>query len=279
MRLCLRFRQLRLGALLATGMLSRALLAADSHEEFRLPENTQGEPISFVSCPVVQDTSSVPCWFADQGETRYFIGIQQEIGAEFHPPQLNHQVLVEGRVLEGFELCGAPVIHPVKISVLPEIDRNCNELIPAIPGIEPPPHERGPGPSNDGLEPRVVREPEPAPEPPYQAQHFHVSFTFDSTMMRGTVTREISRAMNYARQINASAIRIKVRRGTALLSNGQELVEKENIVRARADALATLFSEAGFADSKFTITAEMQALSGDGIDDHLLRRAIITVEP
>jgi hypothetical protein len=269
----------RSAVLLCLTTMAQAQLAAQSHEEFHLPDNTQGEPISFVSCPVVQDTSSVPCWFADQGSTRYYLGIQQEIGADFHPPQLNHKVLVEGRILEGMELCGAPVIHPVRISVLPELDRNCNELVPAVPGIEPPPHERGPGPSNDGLEPPEPRVSEPLPEPPFSAQRYYVNYTFDSSMMRGTVTREISRAMNYARHIDASAINIKVYRGTALLSDGEELIEQERIVAARADALRTIFSEAGFPDSLVTITAERQPLRGDGIDDYVLRRAVITVEP
>jgi len=260
-------------------VLSQPLMAAESHEEFHLPDNAQGKPISFVSCPVVQDSSSVPCWFAESEGTRYFIGIQQEIGADFHPPQLNHQVLVEGRILEGVELCGAPVIHPVTISVLPEIDRNCNEIVPAIPGIEPPPHERGPGPSNDGLEPREERVPEAMPEPPFQAQEFIIPFTFDSTMMRGTVTREISRAMNYARHIDASAINILVHRGSSLLSSGEEIVEQARIVESRSDALRTIFREAGFADSLVNVVPVAQPLRGDGSDDHELRRAVITVEP
>jgi hypothetical protein len=45
---------------------------------------------NFVACPIVRDTSTVPCFLAEyEGET-YFLGIQQDITNDFHPPQLNH---------------------------------------------------------------------------------------------------------------------------------------------------------------------------------------------
>ena len=69
-----------LTVLLAVG---KGAFAAE-HEELVLPDNTNGQPISFVSCPAIQDTSTVPCWFADHGDTRYFLGIQQDLGPVFN---------------------------------------------------------------------------------------------------------------------------------------------------------------------------------------------------
>ena len=53
---------------------------------------------NFVACPIVQDTATVPCWTARSGGETYYLGIQSDIGGEWYPPQLNHQVLVEGKV-------------------------------------------------------------------------------------------------------------------------------------------------------------------------------------
>ena len=35
-----------------------------------------GERVSFVSCPIVRDTSTVPCWLADYQGVRYFLTLQ-----------------------------------------------------------------------------------------------------------------------------------------------------------------------------------------------------------
>ncbi len=49
------------------------------------------------ACPIVRDTRTVPCFLAEYDGETYFLGIQQDITADFHPPQLKHEVLVEGR--------------------------------------------------------------------------------------------------------------------------------------------------------------------------------------
>ena len=60
---------------------------------------------NFVACPMVRDTKTVPCFLAEyQGET-YFLGIQQDITADFYPPQLLHEVLVEGTIAPGPRVC------------------------------------------------------------------------------------------------------------------------------------------------------------------------------
>jgi len=79
--------------------------------------------LSFVSCPIVRDTKEVPCWITRyRGET-YYLGIQQDIGAAFYPPQLKHRILVEGVPTAGPRICGGIVMKPVAVSPLPEIDK------------------------------------------------------------------------------------------------------------------------------------------------------------
>ena len=73
--------------------------------------------VNFVTCPIVRDTKTVPCWLAEyEGET-YFLGVQQGSGAEFYPPQLGHSVLVEGRVASRTRVCGGLPLSPVSDSV------------------------------------------------------------------------------------------------------------------------------------------------------------------
>ena len=90
-----------------------------------------GQQRNFVACPIVRDTKTVPCFLAEyEGET-YYLGIQQDITSDFHPPQLKHQVLVEGRVAAGPRVCGGIPLQPLSISVLKEVNLACNTLLPA----------------------------------------------------------------------------------------------------------------------------------------------------
>src|SRR6188768_1568788 len=87
-----------------------------------------GEFLSFVSCPIVRDTKSVPCWLAEyEGET-YFLTLQTDVSAPVTPPWLGHQVLVEGVVSSEPRICGGVVLKPVHLSVLPERDASCSTI-------------------------------------------------------------------------------------------------------------------------------------------------------
>ena len=59
-----------------------------------------GQQRNFVSCPMVRDTKTVPCFLAEYDGEMYYLGIQQDITNDFHPPQLKHEVLVEGQVVQ-----------------------------------------------------------------------------------------------------------------------------------------------------------------------------------
>lgn len=100
---------------------------------------------NFVACPIVRDTKTVPCFLAEYEGELYYLGIQQDITAEFHPPQLKHEVLVEGRISEGPRICGGIPLKPLSISVIKEVNPACNTLLPAEPGIDAPPAARGAG--------------------------------------------------------------------------------------------------------------------------------------
>src|SRR5215470_18410848 len=97
-----------------------------------------GQHRSFVACPIVRDTKTVPCFLAEYDGELYFLGVQQEVGSEVRAPQLKHEVLVEGRVAQGPRVCGGIPLDPVSISVIKEVNASCNTLLPAEPGIDAP---------------------------------------------------------------------------------------------------------------------------------------------
>src|SRR6188472_15108 len=86
---------------------------------------------NFVACPIVRDTSTVPCWLAEYKGELYFLTLQTDVSAPVNPPQLGHQVLVEGVVSNEPRICGGIVLKPVTLSVLPELDNSCSTMLPA----------------------------------------------------------------------------------------------------------------------------------------------------
>ena len=85
------------------------------------------------------------------------------MSAPVNPPQLGHQVLVEGVVSDEPRICGGIVLKPVVLSVLPELDNSCTTMLPAEDRynltFEPP---RPPGPSRGRLAFAQTRRPPPA---------------------------------------------------------------------------------------------------------------------
>lgn len=235
-----------------------------------------GTPVSFVTCPIVQDTSTNPCWFAEfQGE-RFYLGIQLDVSADWFPPQLKHQVLVEG-VITDKKLCGARVIEPPFASVLPELDLSCNTFLPKVDGIEAPPAERGPGPAT---QPRN-RDATPAlPQPPFKPQTFTVLFDFDRSYLVRLQYYNILKAVDLAKASKAKEIDVIGYRATSLLSNGERLIEKPHLPEARAKAVEEWLYAAGTPKStKVNVTWRAQAEPGNGVDDALRRRVEIKVSP
>src|ERR1700760_3914831 len=84
--------------------------------------SSQGSRRNFVACPIVRDTKTVPCFLAENEGELYYLGIQQDITSDFHPPQLKHEVLVEGTVVPGPRVCGGIPLKPVSVSVVKEVN-------------------------------------------------------------------------------------------------------------------------------------------------------------
>jgi outer membrane protein OmpA-like peptidoglycan-associated protein len=234
---------------------------------------------NFVACPIVRDTKTVPCWLAEYEGEMYFLGIQVDTGAEFFPPQLLHEALVEGTVASGPRVCGGIPLNPVKVSVLPEINRSCNTMLPAEPSIEAPPAPRGPGPSNPRNRLVLEREKPPAPVPPYQAKEFTLYYDFDSDYLPSRMSRIVEEAEAYAKAIHASRVEVMSYRGSTLLSNGKSFVESPRIAELRAQQLGQTLRTLGIPADTISVQWKSEPEPGDGVSDPAKRRTTILVKP
>ena len=248
-------------------LVASTLIAADP---------TPGQHLAFVSCPIVRDTKTVPCFLAQyEGET-YFLAIQQDIGAEQYPPQLLHEVLVEGTLAVGPRVCGGIPLKPISLSVLPEINRACNEILPAEESMPAPDAPRPAGPSirrtNLGAPPPPVE----TPKPPFTTKTFEIHYDFDSDYTTIHTNRVINEALAYAKASNGK-MEIQAYRGATLLSNGKTLVESEAIAERRAKKLVALFTGLGLPSADVISISDATVPKTEASNGPALRRALITI--
>jgi hypothetical protein len=239
-----------------------------------LPASPPANQRNFVACPMVRDTSTVPCWLAEyEGET-YFLTIQTDVSAPVNPPWLGHKVLVEGTISDEPRICGGIVLKPVALSVIKELDGACNTMLPAeerynLP-FEPP---RPPGPSKGRL---AFGDPVMKPKLEPAANTFELHYEFDSLVMFRHA-QPLQRIFEHAKQSGATNITITGFRGATLLSNGQLMQENEDIGRRRAEQVADLLRGAGLVDPRYRLKWQDQTKRADGVDDATTRQVRVVV--
>jgi hypothetical protein len=232
---------------------------------------------NFVSCPIVRDTASVPCWLAEYKGELYFLTLQTDVSAPVTPPWLGHRVLVEGTVSAEPRICGGIVLQPVHLSVL-DRDASCNTMLPAEERynltFEPP---RPPGPSRGRL--AFDNAPAASPSPAtVSTREFVVSYPFDG-LVGFNHAGLLTQVLEFARAAKASEIEIVGYRGAVRLSNGQTMVEESAIGKKRAEQVAMLLQGASLTAPSYKVAWRDEAASASGVDDHLSRRVVITVRP
>jgi hypothetical protein len=245
-------------------------------------QNAAAQQINFVTCPVVRDTRTVPCFLAEyQGET-YYLAVQQDISADQYPPQLLHDVLVEGTIDAGPRVCGGIPLKPVKLSVMPEVNPACNTILPAEPGIDAPPTRRPAGPSTRQVPPAAAAAapaPPARPTPPFGEREWKILYDFDSAFLFSRDTRTVNLAADYAIAAKAKHIEIVARRGATLLSSGKVLVEGEAIAAQRADHVVTLLQGLGADPASMNVRVVSSPPQPDGKTDPENRVVSIRVSP
>lgn len=246
---------------------------------FLFPITLVAQQRNFVTCPIVRDTKTVPCFMAEyEGET-YFLAIQQDIQAEIYPPQLLHEVLVEGIVAPGPRVCGGIPLKPVKLSVLPELNPACNTILPAEPSIEAPPARRPAGPSTKQA---PVNTAPPAPErsaPPFREREWKILYDFESSFLFSRDTRVVSQAADFAMAAKAKSVEITAQRGATLLSNGKILTESAAIAAERAEKVAALLRGLGTDAATVKIHIVSDVPKTNGVSDSENRLVSIRVTP
>jgi len=246
-----------------------------------IAQNAAAQQINFVTCPVVRDTRTVPCFLAEyQGET-YYLAVQQDISADQYPPQLLHDVLVEGTIDAGPRVCGGIPLKPVKLSVMPEVNPACNTILPAEPGIDAPPTRRPAGPSTRPATPAAAAAPAPParPTPPFGEREWKILYDFDSAFLFSRDTRTVNQAADYAIAAKAKHIEIVAHRGATLLSSGKVLVEGEAIAAQRAERVVALLKGLGADPASVSVRVVSAAPQPDGKTDPENRVVSIRVSP
>jgi hypothetical protein len=222
------------------------------------------QTVSFVTCPIVRDTKTAPCWLAEYNGETYYLGKQGGVAQDFYPPQLNHEVLVEGVVAEGPRICGGVPLKPVKTSVFLEINRACNTILPAEDGFEAP---EG-APSRDPVS--WVRA-----EGPLDVTLF---FDFDNDFLSLHGTTAIQRIAEQFQQNKAAVIELRAFRGSSRLSSGTVLVENPRIAEARAGKVREILEGLGLPRSSVSVVVVNDVKAPNGVDDAWSRKVTLSVK-
>ncbi|HMB74187.1 MAG TPA: hypothetical protein VKQ06_11490 [Gammaproteobacteria bacterium] len=235
--------------------------------------------LNFVSCPIVRDTATVPCWLTEHDGELYYMGIQTDVSAEFHPPYLGHKVLVEATVANDKpRICGGIVLDPIRISVMPELDASCDTILPAESQYTIDFNPRPPGPSGGRLAFQAAPgDAPPPPEPASGPKTFHLYFDID----RGVAfrhPRDLVQIFEYADDVAATRVTVRGNRGATLLSDGSLVSESEGIAERRARQVAELLGGLG-VEADIRIEHSRTPLPADGIDDWMSRSVSVHVEP
>jgi hypothetical protein len=217
---------------------------------------------NFVACPIVRDTSTLPCWLAEYDGELYYLGSQGSSGSAFYPPQLGHEALVEGTVSSGPRICGGIPLTPVRVSVMIEINRACNTVLPAEKGFAPAPSPLMPAASF----PSTTRE-------------FSVPYDFDSDYLTLHTSRIALEAVRIAKLVNPSRIDVRGQRGATLLSNGRTLTEGPRIAEVRATNMGEHLAGLGVPADRVHVTWQKEPDTPDGVTDPQRRRVLITLVP
>ena len=224
-----------------------------------------GERRQFLTCPIVRDTKTQPCWLAEYEGQLYYLGQQSGVAGDFYPPQLGHQALVEGTVGEG-RVCGGIPLQPVKVSVMRELTPACNTMLPAEDGIDAPP----PVPSPRGPAPSWVKIADPS--------NVTLYFDFDNDFLSVHVTTALTNVAKHALDVKATRVEVTGYRAATHLSSGQTLTERADMGGIRARKVAGVLAGLGVPAANVIVSAPESPERADGVNDPWNRRVVIRVQ-
>ena len=214
--------------------------------------------LNFVGCPMIRDTSTVPCWLAEYEGELYYLGSQGSTSSAFYPPWLKHEALVEAEVGEGPRICGGLPLERVEVSVMPELNLACDTILPAEPGMTAPPPPRAVVPAFSDA-----------------TREFFIPYDFESDYLTLHTTRIVQEAVRIAGLMDAPRVTVHAARGAVLLSNGEVLFEGATLARQRAEKMRTLVAGLGIDAARIEASWDSDAAEPDGVSDRDRRRLVI----
>lgn len=254
---------------------------------------------NFVACPIVLDTQDIPCWVAEYQGERYFLAVQtgRSAGVTF-VPQLKHRVLVEGTAHpDQPRMCGGIVLSPVKLSVFPEVEPDCGKMLPGDGYTVTGPRPIGPDGTPPGGRSTAARAPRPGPAPgtPPRAQveaqlradmaagkprEFEILYFFGSNYLPFPVEQaSVDQAASYFAATSGSKVVVTGYRGEALLSNGEKLVEEQQLAQQRAEKVASILVNFGVPKDRMAVRWVDAPQNNNGVLDWTRRRVTVQVTP
>ena len=230
---------------------------------------------SFVACPIFRNTER-QCWLAKDNDTMYYI----DPGTGYRP-QLGFRVLVEGTVSSEPPVCGAIVLNPVHVTVLPERAPACNTILPAD-GFASPPVRNNFGYIKHADDPALPKyapgEVLPLPPPPYSSLHYTVYFPYNRAFLpEGTTEVIVEAAAAYIRASKAQHVAVVGYAGNSLLGNKQTLVERNTIAEERAKLVAKALTQLGVDPAVIKMDWKAEPVPGDGVNDPDHRKTVIDI--
>jgi len=219
---------------------------------------------NFVACPILRDTKTNPCWLAEyKGET-YYLGSLGGVTDDFHPPQLDHEVLVEGAVAPGPRVCGGIRLSPVKLSVLAEIAPACNTMLPAEDGIVSPPPQ-----------PRAKPDSWVRTNGPGSVTLF---FEFGDDFMSVPAGSALKALVQFFKSGGATRIDVEAFRGATLLSDGNVLTEQAGLAQERLAKVVVILKGLGVPEQAISARTAEAVAKPDGVEDQRSRRVVLKVQ-
>jgi hypothetical protein len=152
----------------------------------------------------------------------------------------------------------------VKSSVLLEINRARNTILPVEDGVEAP--ERSP--SREPVS--WVRSAGPA--------DVTVFFDFDNDFLSLHTTTAVQRIAEQFQRIGASSIEVTAFRGASKLSNGSVMVEQQMIAAARAAKVGEILAGLGIPPASMKVSVISAPPAPDGVNDPRSRKVTIVGE-
>jgi hypothetical protein len=231
----------------------------------------------FIACPIYRDTDAgrkSGCWLVDEPAS----GQRYDISRGPTKPDWNHEVLIEGAPAKAPDNpCGALVLDPVRVSVLPGV---CTRrVLPA---------ESFPGrafvlPARNL---RPLSEARKSSGPPYGQRRFYLFYDFDSSFLVYQLDDYfLDAAATYILAANPRRVVITGFAATAPASvSGRTIAEKGAVAKLRAESIAESLRRLGVPPDKLVVQSRLGAspvdvTDADGVVEASRRRVEIESLP